>query len=320
MSHTITTVLKQVTAQLSCRRAAGEEAQDQGARQHDGELERCEQERDHTCHPRRRAHPHVTDGNHGTGTQHRAHGGTTPPDPAVWWGEGDYELRERAYAPIHKRLIDRLDLRPGESVLDVACGVGAVAARAARTGAVVTGIDLAPRMIERASRRREPVHWIVGDCQSLPFDDDSFDVVVSSFGVIFAPDPKRAAAELSRVCRGRLAITAWIADPGRDLWQGCAPASTASRLWSSETDAVHLLPTFDLETEEGVWWLQGHSGEAIWSWVVRTSPPVRARLRQLSAAQVRAVRAAWIRRYENFRIDATIHIPQMYLLSVGHKV
>ena len=185
-------------------------------------------------------------------SHHQAHVVTSAHDPAVWWGEADYELRERAYAPIHKRLIDRLDPRPGERVLDVACGPGAIAARAARTGAEVTAIDLAPGMIARASRRPEPVNWLIGDCQSLPFDDDSFDVVVSSFGVIFAPDPQRAAAELSRVCRGRLAITAWIADPGRDLWQGCAPTCTASRLWSSETSAARLLPSFDLETEEGV--------------------------------------------------------------------
>ena len=147
---------------------------------------------------------------------------TTTGDPAAWWGEGDYEPRERAYAPIHQRLIERLYPQPGERVLDVACGLGAVAARAARAGADVTAIDLAPSMIERASHRPEPVDWRIGDCQPLPFDDDSFDVVVSSFGVIFAPDPHRAAAELSRVCRTRLAVTAWIADPGRDLWRGCA--------------------------------------------------------------------------------------------------
>jgi SAM-dependent methyltransferase len=251
--------------------------------------------------------------------QQPAHAQTTTLDPAVWWGEADYELRERAYAPIHERLINRVDPRQGERVLDVACGLGAIAARAARRGADVTAIDLAPNMIERASARPEPVDWQIGDCQSLPFEDDSFDVVVSSFGVIFAPDPHRAAAELSRVCRGRLAFTAWIGEPGRDLWQGTAPICGPSRLWSSETGAAHLLPTFDLVAEEGVWWLRGGSGRAIWSWVVRTSPTVRARLEQLSRAQARHVRAAWIRRYENFRINDTIHIPQMYLLSTGHK-
>jgi SAM-dependent methyltransferase len=255
----------------------------------------------------------------GVHTTSRLRAARRPLHPADWWGDGEYALRERAYGPIHRRLIDSVDPRPGERVLDVACGLGAVAAQAARRGAEVTAIDLAPGMIDRARRRPERVDWRIGDCQSLPFEDDSFDIVVSSFGVIFAPDPRRAAAELSRVCRGRLALTAWIADSGRDLWQGCTPASTASRVWSSETGAASLLPSFDLASEEGVWWLHGRSGEALWSWVVRTSPPVRARLRELSAMQAREARAAWIRRYENFRIGDTIHVPQMYLLSAGHK-
>jgi hypothetical protein len=90
-------------------------------------------------------------------------------------------------------------------------------------------------------------------------------------------------------------------------------------VWSSETGVTSLLPSFDLVSEEGVWWLHGRSGEAIWSWVVRTSPPVRARLRELSATEVREARDAWIRRYESFRIGDTIHVPQMYLLSAGHE-
>jgi SAM-dependent methyltransferase len=240
-------------------------------------------------------------------------------DPAVWWGLADYGLRERAYAPIHDKLLDRLDPRPGERILDVACGLGSLAARAARAGAEVTGIDLAPAMIERARRRPEAVNWQVGDCEALPFDDDSFDAVVSSFGVIFAADAQRGASELSRVCRGRLAITAWVGDPGRDLWEDSAQTGTASRVWASERDLARLLPAFDLHTEEGVWWLQGETGEAIWSWVVRTSPPARARLRRLPRSQVHRTRAAWIRRYENFRVDGVIRIPHMYLLITGHR-
>lgn len=241
------------------------------------------------------------------------------PDPAEWWGDGDYALRERAYAPIHERLIDRVRPRPGERVLDVACGAGAVASQAARCGAEVTAIDIAPDMIARARRRPERIEWHVGDCQSLPFADESFDVVVSSFGVIFAPDPRRAAAELTRVCRGRLAVTAWVADTGRDLWRGCAPTYTASRQWASDVDAARLLPDFELSSEEGVWWLNGHSGEEIWAWMVRTSPPARARLKELSRAEAQAAREAWIRRYEIFRLGDTIRMPQMYVLTSGHK-
>ncbi len=245
---------------------------------------------------------------------------TTVSDPAVWWGEGDYGLRERAYEPIHDRLIERLAPRPGERVLDVGCGLGEIATRAARAGADVTAIDLAPDMIERARRRPEPVDWRIGDCQSLPFDDDSFDVVVSSFGVIFAPDPQRAASELSRVCRGRLAVTAWIAQPGRELWPDGESSYTGSRLWSSDACIVRLLPEFHIESEEGVWWLEGQSGEAIWSWVVRSSPPTRARLGRLSTLEAHRARAAWIDRYERFRVRGTILVPQMYLLSAGRKL
>ena len=240
-------------------------------------------------------------------------------DPAVWWGEGDYELRERAYEPIHERVFARIDPRPGERVLDVGCGLGEMAARAARAGADVTAVDLAPEMIERARRRPETVDWQVGDCQSLPFDDDSFDVVVSSFGVIFAPDPERAASELSRVCRGRLVVTAWMPQPGRELWPAGDATCTGSRRWASDGELTRMLPDFTLETEERVWWLEGQSGEAIWSWVVRSSPPTRARLRALSESQIRAIRAAWIDRYESFRVRGTVLVPHMYLLSAGRK-
>jgi SAM-dependent methyltransferase len=240
-------------------------------------------------------------------------------DPAAWWGRGEYELRERAYEPIHERLIERVDPRPGERVLDVGCGLGEVAARAARAGADVTAIDLSPEMIERARRRPERVDWRVGDCQALPFEDDSFDVVVSSFGVIFAPDPRRAASELSRVCRGRVALTAWIAQPGRELWPVGESSFTGSRLWSSDSDVGRLLPEFELESEEGVWWLEGASGEEIWSWVLRSSPPTRARLSRLSQGQAEATRRAWIERYESFRVRDAILVPHMYLLSCGRK-
>ena len=240
-------------------------------------------------------------------------------DPAEWWGKGDYELRERAYEPIHERLIERIAPRPGERLLDVGCGLGEVAVRAARAGAEVTAIDLSPEMIERAGRRPEPVDWQVGDCQALPFEDDSFDVVVSSFGVIFAPDPGRAAAELSRVCRGRLALTAWMASPGRELWPSGEGSYTGSRLWSSDSDVAGLLPEFHLDSEEGVWWLEGESGQEMWSWVLRSSPPTRARLNRLSTSEAHATQRAWIDRYESFRVRDSILVPHMYLLSSGRK-
>jgi SAM-dependent methyltransferase len=234
-----------------------------------------------------------------------------------WWTATGYELRERAYAPIHDRLVQRLGPRPGERVLDVGCGLGEVAARAARTGAAVTGVDLAEGMIERARRRPEAVDWRVANCEALPFADDSFDAVVSSFGVIFARDPGRAAAELARVCRGRIALTAWIGEPGRDLWKGCPPAPGPAREWSTPAGLATLLPSVDLDCEEGVWWLRGHDAEALWEWHVRSSPVTRGRLGSLSPARAAEVRDAWIERYEQFRVEGTILVPHMYLLALA---
>ena len=101
-------------------------------------------------------------------------------------------------------------------MLDIDTGTGEIALRAAAAGAGVTAVDLSPAMIERASRRSDAVDWGVADAQELPFEDGAFDVVASCFAVIFAPDAKRAAAELTRVARGRVGLTTWAPNPELD--------------------------------------------------------------------------------------------------------
>lgn len=124
-----------------------------------------------------------------------------------------WERLERGNTGSQEALVGLVDPRPGESVLDVGTGSGGLALLAARTRAAVTGIDVAVDGIERArARAREEgldVRFDVGDAQALPYPDAAFDVVVSSFGVMFAPDQRRAAAELARVSRdgGRLGLT-----------------------------------------------------------------------------------------------------------------
>jgi SAM-dependent methyltransferase len=120
---------------------------------------------------------------------------------------------ERGNVGSQTALVELVDPRAGESVLDVGTGSGGLALLAARTGARVTGIDVADDGIERARTRAAEadldIRFDVGDAQSLPYGDAAFDVVVSSFGVIFAPDHRRAARELARVSRpgGRLGLT-----------------------------------------------------------------------------------------------------------------
>jgi SAM-dependent methyltransferase len=124
----------------------------------------------------------------------------------------DWERLERGNVGSQATLVELVDPHPGESVLDIGTGSGGLALLAAQTGARVTGIDVAPDGIERARERAAEAgldaRFDVGGAQSLPYGDADFDVVLSTFGIIFAPDHRRAAQELARVCRpgGRLGL------------------------------------------------------------------------------------------------------------------
>ena len=131
------------------------------------------------------------------------------------WMSGDFDKIAQTYEPSAVEFIERLALAPGTRVLDVACGTGNLSLPAARAGAVVTGLDIAPNLIEtareRASAEGLKIDFEEGDAEQLPYEDASFDTVVTMFGAMFAPRPEMAAAELLRVCRpgGRLAMANW---------------------------------------------------------------------------------------------------------------
>jgi ubiquinone/menaquinone biosynthesis C-methylase UbiE len=132
------------------------------------------------------------------------------------WAAGDYaavaELVDEA--PSHE-LLSRIDLGPGLDVLDVATGTGNTAIRAAATGSRVVGLDLTPELLGTARRRADragvEVDWVVGDAEDLPYEDGSFDRVLSVFGVQFAPRHAVTAAELARVCApgGQIGLVNW---------------------------------------------------------------------------------------------------------------
>ncbi len=132
------------------------------------------------------------------------------------WGDGTYELTAAALAPVSELVVEVAGVTAGQRILDVACGTGNAALAAAARGARVTGLDAAPRLVSVAAERAQAagVHadWVVGDAMALPFEDDAFDAAVSVFGVIFAPDAARAAAELERVVRpgGVIIVTSWV--------------------------------------------------------------------------------------------------------------
>lgn len=131
------------------------------------------------------------------------------------WMSGDYGHFARYLEFGALEFLDRLTVGPGTRMLDVACGAGQIAIPAARAGVRVTGVDIAPNLIEqaRARARAEGVdaRFDEGDAEMLPYDDAAFDLVVSLMGAMFAPRPDRVAAELVRVCRpgGRIVMANW---------------------------------------------------------------------------------------------------------------
>jgi ubiquinone/menaquinone biosynthesis C-methylase UbiE len=129
------------------------------------------------------------------------------------WALGDYHrFAKQTVWPLGPVLVEACGIRPGERVLDVAAGTGNAAIRAAEAGAGVVACDLTPEHFaagrREAGERGVELEWVEGDAEALPFPDGAFDVVISSFGVIFAPDHRRAADELVRVCRpgGRIGL------------------------------------------------------------------------------------------------------------------
>ncbi len=131
------------------------------------------------------------------------------------WGSGDYHVIAAMIVPIAERLADTVGLRAGERVLDVATGSGNAAIAAARRMADVTGIDYVPTLLERGRARAAaegvPVTFEEGDAEALAFHDGAFDVVLSTVGVMFAPNQEQAASELLRVVRpgGRIGLASW---------------------------------------------------------------------------------------------------------------
>ena len=132
------------------------------------------------------------------------------------WAAGDYAAVAELIDDVPPRdLLARIDVQAGEDVLDVATGTGNLALRAAAAGAQVVGVDLTPELFATAWRRADDwgvaVDWVEGDAEELPFDDASFDVVLSSFGVQFAPRHQVVAGELARVTRpgGRIGLVNW---------------------------------------------------------------------------------------------------------------
>jgi SAM-dependent methyltransferase len=247
------------------------------------------------------------------------------------WSVGSYERIAARFAPVHDQLADLLAFAPADRVLDLASGTGEVAFRAARAGATVTAIDLAEPMIEKARRKAEEegldVSFDLGDVEYLPYDDASFDVLASAFGLVFAPDHANVASELARVSRagGRLGFTAWKPNPKlSELYRRFTDEPIVGREayeWGREDHVEGMLgEDFELEFEDGTLWLEASSGEEIWKLFSESAPPVIALVERLDAVRAEEFHEAFVELYESYRSgDGGIRAPRRYLLVLGRR-
>src|SRR5437762_2473341 len=131
------------------------------------------------------------------------------------WMAGDFGQIANYAVKAGEDFVARTEIKPGARVLDVACGTGNTAIPAARAGGLVTGVDIAPNLLEQARKRavaeQVEIRFDEGDAEELPYKDQEFDIVLTMFGAMFAPRPERVAAELIRVCRpgGLIAMANW---------------------------------------------------------------------------------------------------------------
>jgi SAM-dependent methyltransferase len=172
------------------------------------------------------------------------------------WASGNYpEMVETFLLPLGPRLVEACRIGAGVTVLDVAAGTGNASIPAAQRGAHVTASDLTPELLQAGARHAEAsatdLSWVTADAEHLPFEDESFDIVMSAIGVMFAPHHQQAADELTRVCRpgGTIGLLSWTPEGMlgglfRMMGQFAPPPPAGASpppLWGSETHLRTLM-------------------------------------------------------------------------------
>lgn len=253
------------------------------------------------------------------------------------WASGDYAAIAARIPIVAERLCDAADLRAGDRVLDVATGTGNAALAAARCGTVATGIDYVPALLDRGRIRATAeglaVDFQEGDAEELPFADNSFDAVLSVFGVMFAPDQERAAAELVRVCRpkGTIALASWTPDGFLgEMFRAMArhvppPSGLRSPMeWGSEERLRQLFGSrlTALLVQPRTYTFRFRSAsEYVEFFRQYYGPTLKAFSAVDEAGQARLSRdlEEVVRRYDRRGSDGPVAVPAMYLEVIGIK-
>ena len=252
---------------------------------------------------------------------------------SVMWGSGPYQKVTETITDIHAMVVNRLQPQPGERWLDLACGTGAVAERAARAGAKVTGIDLAPALLEQARTRARDqgleIEYKVGDCERLDgIEDASFDVISSTCGIMFSPDHPASARQLARVLKrgGRLGLANWTPEGGLGkMFKMMAPFQPAPPPsspfdWGKEDRVRELLgESFDLRLEKHISIFRTATGEEYWNIFSTNYGPTKTLADSLGPRRGEFQRT-WIDFFEkNYRRGPEIAHDREWLLVLGTK-
>ena len=242
------------------------------------------------------------------------------------WGSGNYAAVAEKISDVGEACVERVGVEPGMEVLDVACGAGNATIPAASAGARVTGIDFSPELLaiarERAADALVEVEWVESDVQEMPFADAAFDRVLSTFGHMFAPDHERTAAEMKRVCRGRIAICCWSPEGaiGR-MFSTTAelvpppPGASSPLLWGTEEHVRELLGDGEFERREVEW--RDASVESYAAFMLESFGPL-LNAQEALGERSRELREAYTRflEAENLETDGTLRFRGEYLLAV----
>jgi len=251
---------------------------------------------------------------------------------SVMWGNGPYQRITETLTDIHEAVVEALAPAPGDRWLDLACGTGAIAERAAAAGAKATGLDLAPVLIDTAKERAAElgldIDYVVGDVERLDLDDASFDKVSSTCGIMFAPDHEAAARELARVTApgGRIALANWTPTGGlAKMFKVMAPYQPAPPPsspfdWGDQGRVRELLgESFDLELEEHISTLRMPSGEAYWELFSTSYGPTKTLADSLGDRREN-LHHDWVDFFETtYRMDGEIAHTREYLLVLGRR-
>jgi SAM-dependent methyltransferase len=253
---------------------------------------------------------------------------------ATWNAGGEYYDRiSHSISDSIEHCVTRLAPRPSERILDVATGTGWTARRVAARGAAVTGIDLGADLIEAAksaaAEARLTIDFRVGDAEKLAFENQSFDAVISTCGVMFVRDPQAAAAELARVCGkgGRVGLTTWPADGTVAglfkvmkpyMPEPPSPAPPSPFDWGNRERVRQLLSsTFELRFETGTTVLREPSGLAVWELFVMGYGPTKSLAANLEPERRESLKRDFIAYHDGFKTELGVAMPRDYLVTIG---